>query len=104
MDSGEQLKTLISPKLIGPNDRFGLNGKVNSIGNPTINGRGFKYSKNGDPESAGTTVSASGSSAGNYSASLSQLDSNTTYYVRAYVKNSLGYEYGELITFTTGNY
>ena len=25
MDSGEQLKTLTSPELIGPNDRFGLN-------------------------------------------------------------------------------
>ena len=24
MDSGEQLKTLTSPELIGPNDRFGL--------------------------------------------------------------------------------
>ena len=80
-----------------------LNGKVNSAGNPTITGRGFKYSTNGDPESSGTSVSVSGSSAGNYSASLSQLKSNTTYYVRAYVKNSLGYEYGELVTFATGD-
>lgn len=80
-----------------------LNGRVNSVGNPTITGRGFKYSLNGDPESSGTTISVSGSSAGNFSASLSQLRSNTTYYVRAYVKNSLGYVYGELFTFTTGD-
>ena len=80
-----------------------LNGKINSVGNPTITGCGFKYSTNGDPESGGTNVSASGSSAGNFSASLSSLKSNTTYYVRAYVKNSLGYEYGELVTFTTGD-
>lgn len=80
-----------------------LNGKVNSVGNPTITGRGFKYSTNGDPENGGTIVSASGSSMGNYSASLSSLKSNTTYYVRAYVKNSLGYEYGELVMFTTGD-
>lgn len=80
-----------------------LNGRVNSVGNPAINGRGFKYSTNGDPESGGTIVSASGSSTGNYSASLSQLKSNTTYYIRAYVKNSLGYEYGDLVTFTTGD-
>ncbi len=80
-----------------------LNGRVNSVGNPTITGRGFKYSLNGDPESNGTTISVSGSSAGNFSASLSQLRSNTTYYVRAYVKNSLGYVYGELFTFTTGD-
>lgn len=80
-----------------------LNGRVNSAGNPSITGRGFKYSASGDPESSGTTVSASGSSTGNFSASLSGLKSNTTYYVRAYVKNSLGYVYGNLITFTTGN-
>lgn len=80
-----------------------LNGEVNSVGNPPINGRGFKYSTSGDPEKSGTTVSASGSSKGKYSASLTSLKSNTTYYVRAYVKNSLGYEYGDLITFTTGD-
>ena len=80
-----------------------LNGKVNSVGNPTIKGRGFKYSTNGAPESGGTNVSASGSSVGDFSASLSSLKSNTTYYVRAYVKNDLGYEYGELVTFTTGD-
>lgn len=80
-----------------------LNGRVNSVGDPAITGRGFKYSTSGDPESGGTTVSASGSSAGDFSASLTGLKSNTTYYVRAYVKNSLGYVYGELKTFTTGN-
>lgn len=80
-----------------------LNGEVNSVGNPPINGRGFKYSTSGDPEKSGTTVSSSGSSKGKYSASLTSLKSNTTYYVRAYVKNSLGYEYGDLITFTTGD-
>ena len=80
-----------------------LNGYVNSVGSPVINGRGFKYSTNGDPESYGTVASASGSSAGSFSTSLTRLRSNTTYYVRAYVKNSLGYEYGDLITFTTGN-
>lgn len=80
-----------------------LNGRVNSVGDPKITGRGFKYSSSGDPESSGTTKSASGSSAGDFSASLTGLNSNTTYYVRAYVKNSLGYEYGELKTFTTGD-
>lgn len=80
-----------------------LNGRVNSVGDPKITARGFKYSSNGDPESSGTTKSASGSSSGDFSASLTGLNSNTTYYVRAYVKNSLGYVYGELRTFTTGD-
>lgn len=80
-----------------------LNGRVNSVGDPKINGRGFKYSSSGDPESAGTIVSASGSSAGDFAAMVTGLKSNTRYYVRAYVKNGLGYVYGDLVTFTTGN-
>lgn len=83
-----------------------LNGRVNSVGDPKITDRGFKYSSFGDPESSGTKISISGSSAGNFSASLTGLtglNDNTTYYVRAYVRNSLGYVYGELISFTTGD-
>lgn len=80
-----------------------LNGKVNFVGDPAITDRGFKYSTSGDPETSGTIASASGSTAGEFSASLTGLKSYSTYYVRAYVKNSLGYVYGELKTFTTGN-
>lgn len=78
-----------------------LNGKVNFVGDPAITDRGFMYSTSGDPETSGTIASASGSSAGEFSASLTGLESYSTYYVRAYVKNSLGYVYGELKTFTT---
>lgn len=80
-----------------------LNGRVDSVGSPTITGRGFKISTNGDPETRGTSISASGSTAGAFSVSETGLKSNMTYYVRAYVKNSLGYVYGELVTFTTGD-
>ena len=84
-----------------------LNGCVNSVGNPTIKSRGFKYSTSGDPESGGTTVSVSGSTSGNFSKSLSGLKSNTTYYVRAFVsvkvRGITEYVYGDLHTFTTGN-
>ncbi len=42
--------------------------------------------------------------AGNFSTDLSCLQSNTTYYVRAFVYNSCyGYKYGNQITFTTSN-
>lgn len=80
-----------------------LNGTVNKVGDPAITGRGFKYSSHGDPESGGTTEYVSGSTEGAFSVTLYGLDSNTTYYVRAYVKNSMGYEYGELVTFQTGD-
>lgn len=84
-----------------------LNGRVNSIGNPSIKSRGFKYSTSGDPESGGTTESVSGSASGDFSKSLSGLKSNTTYYVRAFVtvkvRGKTEYVYGDMRTFTTSN-
>ena len=84
-----------------------LNGRVNSVGNPSIKSRGFKYSTSGDPESGGTTASVSGSASGDFSKSLSGLKSNTTYYVRAFVtvkvKGKTEYIYGDMRSFTTGN-
>ena len=84
-----------------------LNGRVNSVGNPSIKSRGFKYSTSGDPESGGTTASVSGSASGDFSKSLSGLKSNTTYYVRAFVtvkvKGKTEYVYGDMRTFKTGN-
>lgn len=84
-----------------------LNGRVNSVGNPSIKSRGFKYSTSGDPESGGTTASVSGSASGDFSKSLSGLKSNTKYYVRAFVtvkvKGKTEYIYGDMRSFTTGN-
>ncbi|MBQ2921476.1 MAG: carboxypeptidase regulatory-like domain-containing protein [Tyzzerella sp.] len=84
-----------------------LNGRVNSVGNPSIKSRGFKYSTSGDPESGGTTESVSGSASGDFSKSLSGLKSNTTYYVRAFVtvkvRGKTEYVYGDMHTFTTSN-
>lgn len=84
-----------------------LNGRVNSVGNPSIKSRGFKYSTSGDPESGGTTESVSGSASGDFSKSLSGLKSNTTYYVRAFVtvkvRGKTEYVYGDMRTFKTGN-
>lgn len=84
-----------------------LNGRVNSVGNPSIKSRGFKYSTSGDPESGGTNVSVSGSASGDFSKSLSGLKSNATYYVRAFVtvkvRGKTEYVYGDMRTFTTSN-
>ena len=84
-----------------------LNGRVNSVGNPSIKSRGFKYSPSGDPESGGATASVSGSASGEFSKSLSGLKSNTTYYVRAFVtvkvRGKTEYVYGDMRTFKTGN-
>lgn len=80
-----------------------LNGYVGDVGNPKITKKGFVYSTNGDPESGGTSVTVSGATTGEYSKSISGLKSNTKYYVRAFVQNSIGKVYGSMVTFTTGN-
>lgn len=84
-----------------------LNGRINSVGNPSVKSRGFKYSTSGDPESGGITVSLSGSASGEFSKYLLGLKSNTTYHVRAFVtvkvRGKTEYMYGDMCTFTTSN-
>lgn len=49
-------------------------------------------------------VLAHGSGLGDYEVNLIDLEANTTYYVRAYAKNSRGVNYGEELSFTTRDY
>ena len=42
-----------------------------------------------------------GSGTGSFTSTLTNLNPNTTYYVRAYATNSVGTEYGEQVSFTT---
>lgn len=49
-------------------------------------------------------VYADGGGLGDYVIGLNELDANTTYYVRAYAKNSKGINYGETICFSTLEY
>ncbi|MBN2663610.1 MAG: carboxypeptidase regulatory-like domain-containing protein [Bacteroidales bacterium] len=48
-----------------------------------------------------TYFSASNTGVGNYSVTISGLSSNTTYYIKAYVQNCIGYSYGSEISITT---
>ncbi|WP_236995053.1 S-layer homology domain-containing protein [Heliomicrobium modesticaldum] len=81
-------------------------GNVTSLGNDTTVERGIVYSTN--PANltlaSGTAVSAgSTGSTGPFTATLSGLQANTTYYYKAYVTNAFGTAYGGACSFTTGN-
>lgn len=68
-------------------------------GNPTAS-RGFVYDINPLPV---INVTPAGTGTGTYSAPITGLSPNTTYYFRAYATNSAGTAYGDEYSFTTIN-
>ncbi len=82
-----------------------LNGRIEAEGDPAYTEHGFVYSKFfnrptvDDPSDATTRLSVSGHS-NDFSANVSSLTENATYYVRAYATNEGGTVYGEAISFT----
>jgi len=72
-----------------------------SDGGVTLTGVGFCYSTtNPNPTTSDTTIGGS-SFGGNLTASLTGLNSLTTYYIRAYAINSVGTGYSTITSFTT---
>jgi hypothetical protein len=73
-------------------------GNVLSDGGSPVTTRGVCWSKTENPTVYSSAV-ASGSGLGLYSATLTGLEPNVTYHVRAYAYNGVGYSYGEDKTF-----
>ena len=79
-----------------------FNGNVTFSGDPSYTSKGFAYGTTRDPSAtADNSVTVSGRGEGKYSAVVSNLTANLTYYVRAWVKAESGYVYGESIQFST---
>jgi len=76
------------------------NGEVVSDGGATVTERGICWSTTQNPTISDSHV-ASGSGLGTFSAAMTGLSLNTTYYVRAYAVNSVGVAYGDEVSFTT---
>lgn len=76
------------------------NGSIVSDGGNAVTERGFCWSTSHNPSITGTHVVAEGD-ANDFSAALTNLSSNTTYYVRAYATNGTGTAYGDEVQFTT---
>ena len=75
-------------------------GNVIDDGGAEITDCGICWSKNHNPTMNGNHVSL-GSGLGEFACNLSNLSANTTYYVRAYAKNSKGVAYSKERDFTT---
>jgi len=62
--------------------------------------RGICWSTTQNPTTSGTH-SSSGTGIGSFTANMTGLSANTTYFVRAYVVNEVGTSYGNEVSFTT---
>ena len=77
-----------------------LRGSVTSNSGSAVTEFGFAYGLSPDPTTANHTIAGDGNAA-SFSADLTGLLPNTTYFVRAFATNSKGTAYGENRSFTT---
>ena len=77
-----------------------VNGNVTSDGGANVTERGICWSTSHDPTTSGNHAN-SGTGTGSFSVQMTGLTPGTTYYVRAYAKNSAGTAYGSEVSFTT---
>ena len=75
-------------------------GNVLSDGGATITDRGICWSMNPHP-TINDSKTANGAGIGTFTSELTNLNSSSTYYVRAYATNGVGTSYGNQVVFTT---
>lgn len=81
------------------NNSATIQGKITSDGGLNITECGICYSTSNNPTINNSKVKATIKET--FSATLTGLSENTTYYARAYAKNSMGVSYGKVISFKT---
>jgi hypothetical protein len=78
------------------------NGNITSLGFPNPTAHGICWNTTGDPTvSDQKTDKGAASATGAFTAAMTNLTPNTTYYVRAFATNSSGVSYGTTVPFTT---
>ena len=76
------------------------NGNVTSDGGDDVTERGICWSTSHNP-TIDNSHANNGTGAGEFTVEISDLIASTTYYVKAYAKNSVGTSYGEEVSFIT---
>ncbi|MCA0447318.1 MAG: hypothetical protein LCH54_13925 [Bacteroidetes bacterium] len=76
-------------------------GNITSDGGSIVTSRGVCWSTSHNPDISLPTKTSDGTGTGTFNSSITGLNPNTTYYVRAYATNSVGTRYGTQINFTT---
>lgn len=82
---------------------FLIQGSITDEGGAAIESKGFCYATTSDPTIENNNISC-GQGPESFSVKIQQLQPNTTYYVKAYAKNRLGYSYGAQVVVTTKAY
>lgn len=77
-----------------------IEGNITSSGGADVTERGVCWGTSQNPTISGSH-SSSGTGTGSFVVDITGLTENTTYYARAYAKNSVGTAYGDAISFTT---
>lgn len=75
-------------------------GNITDDGGATVTARGVCWSTNENP-TIDDNKTEDGTGAGSFTSSVTDLEPNTTYYLRAYATNSAGTGYGSAMSFTT---
>jgi len=75
-------------------------GNISSDGGGAITSKGVCWSTSSNPTTSNSKTT-DGSGSGSFISTLTNLQPNTTYYVKAYSINSIGTAYGNEISFTT---
>lgn len=81
-----------------------FNGTIVNVGMPSYTERGFVYSNSPQPSiENGQKITAAMNGQDAFSANVTGLTANRTYYVRAYAINNVGVAYGNDVSFATGS-
>jgi len=78
-----------------------LGGNISNVGMPAYTERGVVYATSQNPTTVNNKTAVTGTGTGSFSANVTNLTANTTYYVRAYATNTAGTAYGTQVSFTT---
>lgn len=78
-------------------------GEIVSNGNSDISVSGLAYSSTNTTPTISDEKIALETTEGSFTSDITNLSSNTIYYIRAYATNSVGTGYGDIVEFTTNN-
>lgn len=101
LDYAKPVVSTLSPDSIAP-VTIQLLGEIKDNGGCQISNKGFYYSPTNNSPSANDNIVYSESDSSVFSAMLTDMQSNTTYYIRSFATNSKGTTKGEVVRITTG--